>query len=158
MIIHLERTVVGQPPKTLFSNPDLQILFITKAVRLFSYGCLSVPLLLYLTEIGINDKWIGILLTCIMLGDLFITMYLTTNADRIGRRKVFAIGSLLEIFTGIMFSVSNNFYVLLISGVFGVISLSGGDVGPFLSIEQAILTDLVEKEKEADVSKQEMET
>lgn len=69
-----------------------------------------------------------------MIGDLFITMYLTTNADRLGRKKVLAIGSLLEVFTGVMFSLSNNFYLLMISGIFGVISLSGGDVGPFLSI------------------------
>jgi predicted MFS family arabinose efflux permease len=89
---------------------------------------------MYLTEIGIKDKWIGILLTCIMIGDLFITMYLTTNADKIGRKKVLALGSMLEIFTGIIFSLSSNFYMLMISGIFGVISLSGGDVGPFLSI------------------------
>lgn len=81
-----------------------------------------------------------------MIGDLFITMYLTTNADRIGRKKVLAVGSLLEVFTGVMFSLSSNFYILMISGIFGVISLSGGDVGPFLSIEQAILTDLIEDE------------
>ena len=61
-------------------------------------------------------------------------MYLTTNADRIGRKKVLALGSMLEIFTGIVFSLSSNFYMLMISGIFGVISLSGGDVGPFLSI------------------------
>lgn len=69
-----------------------------------------------------------------MVGDLFITMYLTTHADRIGRKKVLAIGSLLELFTGVVFSLSSNFYLLMISGIFGVISLSGGDVGPFLSI------------------------
>jgi predicted MFS family arabinose efflux permease len=69
-----------------------------------------------------------------MIGDLFITMYLTTNADRIGRRKVLTLGSILEIFTGVIFSMSSNFYMLMISGIFGVISLSGGDVGPFLSI------------------------
>jgi predicted MFS family arabinose efflux permease len=79
-----------------------------------------------------------------MIGDLFITMYLTTNADRIGRRKVLTLGSILEIFTGVIFSMSSNFYMLMISGIFGVISLSGGDVGPFLSIEQAVLTDLIE--------------
>ena len=145
MFIHIQRTVEGEEPRSIFYNRDVQILFITKAIRLFSYGCLSVPLLIYLTEIGIKDKWIGILLTCIMIGDLFITMYLTTHADRIGRKKVLAIGSMLEIFTGIMFSLSSNFYMLMISGIFGVISLSGGDVGPFLSIEQAILTDLIEE-------------
>ena len=95
MFIHIERTVDGEAPRSVFYNRDVQILFLTKAIRLFSYGCLSVPLLLYLTEIGIKDKWIGILLTCIMIGDLFITMYLTTNADRLGRKKVLAIGSIL---------------------------------------------------------------
>jgi hypothetical protein len=53
-------------------------------------------------------------------------MYLTTSADRIGRKKTLSIGALLKLFTGISFVVSNNFFVLVISGIIGVISTTGG--------------------------------
>jgi MFS family permease len=136
-----------KPLGTFSSNPDVLILFVTKGVRLFSYGSLAVPLFIYLKEIGINEHYIGLLLSLIMVGDLFITMLLTSYADKIGRRRTLAIGALLKLFTGIVFSLTNNFTLLVLSGIFGVISMSGSEIGPFLSIEQAALTDICESYK-----------
>jgi MFS family permease len=79
-----------------------------------------------------------------MIGDLFITMLLTNCADKVGRRRTLAFGALLKLLTGIMFSLSDNFLLLAVSGIFGVISMSGGEIGPFLSVEQAALTDICE--------------
>lgn len=91
-------------------------------------------LFLYLTELGFSDFQIGKLLTYILLGDLVITMWLTTSADRIGRKKTLAIGALLKLFTGCVFAVSGNYYLLILSGIVGVISTSGGEIGPFISV------------------------
>ena len=40
-----------------------------------------------------------------------------------------------------MFAVTDNFVILLLAGIVGVISTSGGEIGPFVSVEQASLTD-----------------
>lgn len=80
-----------------------------------------------------------------MVGDLIITMLLTNCADRIGRKRTLAIGALLKLLTGIVFSLSDNFILLAISGIIGVISISGAEIGPFLSVEQAALTDICER-------------
>jgi predicted MFS family arabinose efflux permease len=44
---------------------------------------------------------------------------------------------------GIVFALTRNFLWLLIAGTVGVISPSGNEVGPFLSIEQAALSQIV---------------
>ena len=47
------------------------------------------------------------------------------------------------IFAGVLFALTRNFYLLLIAATIGVISPSGNEVGPFLAIEQAALSQLI---------------
>ncbi len=122
---------------------DGRILFITRTLRLFGYGFLSVVLVLFLTAVGLNGAQAGLLLTLTLVGDTAISLWLTTTADRIGRRRMLIIGAGLMIFAGILFSLTHNFFLLLIAATIGVISPSGNEVGPFLAIEQASLSQLV---------------
>lgn len=48
---------------------NIVLLFTTRIVRLFAYGFLSIVLVLYLFEIGLDNVHVGILLTCTLLGD-----------------------------------------------------------------------------------------
>lgn len=122
---------------------DTLILFIARIIRLFSYGMISIVLTLYLTSIGFNQWQIGILFTIILFGNIFITLILTTTADSIGRRNILIIGSLLKIFAGIMFAFLYQYSFLIFAGIIGIISPTGGEIGPFLAIEQACLTETV---------------
>src|SRR5437879_1143947 len=76
-------------------NHDARILFLTRFTRLFAYGALSVVLVFYLNSIGLSESRIGLLLTLILLGDTLVSLVLTTQADRIGRRRMLIIGSFL---------------------------------------------------------------
>lgn len=122
---------------------DGHILFVTRFVRLFSYGFLSVILVLYLTELGFDGKEFGLILTLTLIGDTVISLWLTTTADRLGRKRVLIVGAVLMLFAGMVFSFTKSFWILTIAAVFGVISPSGKEVGPFLSIEQAALSQTV---------------
>jgi MFS family permease len=122
---------------------DVQILFSTRIVRLFAYGFLSVVLALYLSQVGLREGQIGLLLTLTLLGDTIISLWITTNADRLGRRRMLLVGAVLMVFASILFAYTRNFYLLLLAAAIGVISPSGNEVGPFLSIEQASLAQLV---------------
>jgi len=124
-------------------NRDGRFLFMTRILRLFAYGFLSVILVLYLAELGLKEAQIGLLLTLTLIGDTLISLWLTTNADRIGRRKMLMAGAVLMIFAGVLFVLTRDFIVLLIAATIGVISPSGYEVGPFLSIEQSSLTQIV---------------
>jgi len=130
-------------PETRTLNADGWRLFATRCIRLFAYGFLSVVLVLYLKSIGLNDQRVGLLLTLTLLGDTAISLWITTTADRIGRRKMLIVGALLMLLAGIVFAVTKDFLWLLIAATIGVISPSGNEVGPFLSIEQAALSQLV---------------
>ncbi len=130
---------------------DGRFLFITRIVRLFAYGFLSVILVLYLAELGLQETEIGLLLTLILIGDTLISLWITTNADRIGRRRMLIVGAILMIFAGVFFALTRNVILLLIAATIGVISPSGYEVGPFLSIEQATLSQIVSDDKRTQV-------
>jgi MFS family permease len=122
---------------------DGRLLFLTRFIRLFSYGSLSVVLVFYLTGLGLSERQTGLLLTLTLLGDTAISLGLTTQADRIGRRRMLIAGSALMAGAGVAFAFTHNFLFLVAAGTVGVISPSGNEVGPFLPIEQAALSQVV---------------
>jgi len=122
---------------------DYVLLFVTRSVRLFAYGFLSVVLALYLVEAGLSEGQAGALFTLTLLGDTAISLWLTTRADRLGRRRMLLVGAGLMVLAGVVFALTRNFWVLLAAATVGVISPSGNEVGPFLAIEQAALTQTV---------------
>jgi predicted MFS family arabinose efflux permease len=122
---------------------DTRVLFSTRILRLFAYGFLSVILALYLGQLGMDEARIGLLLSLTLLGDTAISLWITTRADRLGRRRMLIAGAALMVLAALLFAATRNFYLLLLAAVVGVISPSGNEVGPFLSIEQACLSQLV---------------
>jgi MFS family permease len=124
-------------------NSDILLLFLARGARLFAYGFLSVILALYLDAIGFSKSEIGLLLTLALAGDAIVSLYITTSADRTGRRRMLIAGALLMAAGGVAFASSSSAIVLMVVATIGVFSPSGHEVGPFLSIEQASLSQLV---------------
>ncbi len=126
---------------------DIALLFATRCIRMFGYGLLAVVLVLYLDAVGLSGGEIGLLLALTLLGDAAISLWLTTHADRIGRRRVLIAGAVLLLAGGLAFVATPVFAVLLVAATIGVISPSGNEVGPFLAVEQASLTQLVDPKR-----------
>jgi len=118
---------------------DGWLLFVTCGVRSFAYGFLSVVLGVYLDAIGLSTTAIGWIFTAALAGGAVMTIFITTIADRFGRRALLLLGALLMALAGAIFAVSDNGILLTVGAIFGTISPSGKEVGPFLSLEQAIL-------------------
>jgi MFS family permease len=112
---------------------------------------LSVVLVFYLVGIGLHESEIGILLTATLVGDTLVSLYLTTRADRIGRRRMLIVGAALMAGAGLAFAFTTSLSLLVVAGTIGVISPSGGEVGPFLSIEQAALSHVVTDKNRTEV-------
>src|SRR5512134_2948784 len=130
---------------------DILILFSTRVIRLFCYGFLSVVLALYLSEGGLSEGQIGLLFTLTLAGDALISLWLTTSADRFGRKNTLILGALLMAGASIVFMLTRNVFLLIIAAIVGVISPSGNEIGPFLSVEQAGLTELVPDKRRTQI-------
>jgi len=130
---------------------DITILFSTRIIRLFCYGFLSVVLALYLAEAGLTEGQIGLLLTFTLVGDALISLWLTTSADRFGRKRTLILGALLMVAAGIAFILTRNVILLVVAAIIGVISPSGNEIGPFLSVEQAGLTQLIPNKRRTQI-------
>jgi MFS family permease len=129
------------------SHKDIFILFSSRIIRLFCYGFLSVVLALYLIQVGLSEKVVGLVFLLTLAGDAGISLWLTTSADRIGRKRTLIAGALLMVGAGSVFIFTRNPIALAIAAIIGVISPSGNEIGPFLSVEQASLTHVLPDEK-----------
>jgi MFS family permease len=130
---------------------DVALLFATRSVRLFAYGFLSVVLVLYLAALGFSPGEVGVLLTLTLLGDTAISLWITTRADRAGRRRMLVLGAWLMVLAGALFASTRSFALLLLAATIGIISPAGNEVGPFLAIEQAALAQATRPERRTQV-------
>ena len=130
---------------------DGWLLFATRCSRMFAYGLLSVVLVLYLVEVGLKEWEVGLLLTLTLAGDTAISLWLTTTADRLGRRRTLILGAILMVLAGVVFVSTGDIFLLVVAATVGVISPSGNEIGPFLSVEQAALSHVVGDGRRTDV-------
>jgi len=118
---------------------------------MFAYGFLSVVLVLYLSELGFSEAVIGAVLSLTLIGDAVISLIMTTTADRFGRKRTLIIGASLMLFAGLLFAFTRSLPLLLIASIIGVISPSGYEVGPFLAVEEAALSQAVPDKQRTSV-------
>jgi MFS family permease len=133
----------GLVPSLRGLDRDGRLLFAMRTLRMFGYGFLAVVLVLYLDALGLDALAVGIVLTLTLIGDTLISLWLTTNADRFGRRRVLVAGAVLMIVAGIVFAYTSWLPLLILAATIGVISPTGNEVGPFLAVEQAALSQTV---------------
>src|SRR5947199_10712550 len=104
---------IGSIPSALRTlTRDGWLLFLTRFMRLFAYGSLSVVLVFYLIALGLSESQTGLLLTLTLAGDVVVSLYLTTRADRIGRRRMLIVGAILMAAAGPPFACTKNHLLL----------------------------------------------
>src|SRR5919109_4583909 len=110
-------SIVACSVMRLLSLPELQavrtltadgrLLMLTRVVRLFAFGFLSVVFALYLAALGLTDGQIGLVLTLTLVGDAALSLWIATVADRLGRRRMLLLGAGLMVFGGLAFGISS---------------------------------------------------
>jgi len=126
------------------TSPDARLLLITRTIRSFSDGFVSVLLASYLAGIGFSDVRIGAIATATLLGTAIATLLAGAYTDRLGRRRVLAYATLLAAATGLGLASTEVFVLLLLIAIVGTLNPSAGDVSVFLPVEQAILPQTVD--------------
>ncbi|WRT68973.1 uncharacterized protein IL334_005955 [Kwoniella shivajii] len=133
------------------TGPDAWLIMISRSCRMFAYGSNSVFIALFFSALEYSDFRIGLFMTLTLLGDVFLTLGLTMIADNIGRRRTLLLGSTMMVFSGLIFFYFENYWILLLAAVVGVISPSGSDFGPFRAIEESIISQLTNQHNRSNV-------
>ncbi|HVQ30696.1 MAG TPA: MFS transporter [Vicinamibacteria bacterium] len=115
------------------------LIMVGRAVRSFSFGWLSVILVLYLQLRGLGVPAIGAILTATMVEDALLTMLLSAVAARLGPARVMAATAPLIAVGGVLLAVADQPWLLLAGAILGTLSPNGQDAGPFAPMEQSLL-------------------
>ncbi|CAO2656940.1 Nn.00g057430.m01.CDS01 [Neocucurbitaria sp. VM-36] len=130
---------------------DAYIIITLRSLRMFTAGIPSLILALFFSALKFPDSRIGVFMTLTLLGDVMLSLLLTLVADKLGRRKILFMGSVMMAGSGVAFALSENFWILLVAAVFGIISVTGADCGPFRAVEESILSGLTDEKTRSDV-------
>ncbi len=130
---------------------DGWLLLTSKGTRNFGYGFLSVILGLYLDEVGFTPIEVGFILTATLIGSALLTGIVTARADRMGRRRMLMVSSALMALSGIIFAVAHTPWLLVVAALTGTISATSGEVGPFETVEAAILPQTTSEKRRNQV-------
>lgn len=130
---------------------DAYIIIALRSLRMFTAGIPSLILALFFASLKFPDSRIGVFMTLTLLGDVMLSLLLTLVADKLGRRRILFMGSVMMAGSGLVFAMSESFWILLIAAVFGIISVTGGDCGPFRAVEESILSGLTDEKTRSDV-------
>jgi MFS family permease len=122
---------------------DVALLFATRILRIFAYGFVSVTLALYLHALGFGERTVGALFSLALLGDIAVSLWITTSADRLGRRRMLLLGAALVALAGGVIASTANLALIAAAALIGVVSPNGSEIGPFISIEQSALAQIV---------------
>lgn len=120
-------------------SPAARLLIAARALRAFGDGVIALLLPLHLTALGFSPVQVGALTTATLLGSAGLTLLVGLVSHRLAPRTLLFCACGLMLATGLGFAGVKDFWVLLVVGFVGTLNPSGGDVSPFLPLEQSLL-------------------
>lgn len=126
-------------PGPAWLSQDGRLILMARSLRTFGYGLVGVVLGVHVAELGLGGFELGLILAAAFAGSSAFTILVALHADRLGRRRTLRMFAALMAITGTAYALSDQFWLLLLVSMSGTISAGIQEVGPFLSIEQAVL-------------------
>jgi MFS family permease len=120
-------------------SPAARLLIAARALRAFGDGVVALLLPLHLTALGFSPVQVGALTTATLLGSAGLTLLVGLVSHRLAPRALLFAACGLMLATGLAFAGVKDFWVLMLVGFVGTLNPSGGDVSPFLPLEQSLL-------------------
>ena len=128
-------------------SPDGRLILAARGIRTFAYGFQSVLLGVYLSQVGFAPWQVGAVLTATLLGSAILTALFAATADRYGRRRMVRLSALFMAGSGVAFALSTWYPLLILASLTGTVGATSGEVGPFLTLEQAMLPQTTAPER-----------
>lgn len=124
-----------QPLRSVVKN-----VYAARALRDFGDGFVAVLLPVYLTSIGLGSLEVGIVSTAALFGSTVMTLGISYAGVRIDQRTLLICASALMVATGIAYSMSEAYAVILLVAVVGTINPSAGSASIFVPLEHTVLS------------------
>jgi MFS family permease len=122
---------------------DYRLLLIARVLRGFGFGFMAVVLGLYLEQRGLRPAAIGAVLALGLLTASLYGLPAAVLAARVGRRPVLVVIGLLMALSGLALAAAGPIWLLALAAATGMLGAASVDLGPFLALEQATLTESV---------------
>jgi hypothetical protein len=116
-----------------------RLIFAGRALRTFAFGFLSLVLALNLERRGLSAWAIGAVFTATLVEDAVATALIASFAQRLGRRRVLIASAWVMVLAGLGLAFASHPLMLVVAAIFGTLSPSGQEAGPFSPLEQALL-------------------
>src|SRR5690242_14253196 len=118
---------------------DGKVILVEKIVRTIPYGFMGILFPIYLVQLRFGPFVIGVILALPVASSAGYTLIASIFADRFGRMRALAFFALTDAIAGALLVSSQAPWAPVAAGIVGNMTVGSGEVGPFLSLEQAIL-------------------
>jgi len=122
---------------------DRTLLFAGRGVRAFGFGFAAVLIGIHLERRGLTAPEIGLTLAIGLIAAALSGLASAALSARLGRRRTLAFAGLLMSLTGLDLALATQAWLLILAGVTGMLGAASVDLGPFASVEQAVLAEAV---------------
>jgi MFS family permease len=125
---------------------DYRLLLSARMLRAFGFGFGAVVVGIHLERRHLRPFEIGVILAVALVSASVSGLVLAAASHRLGRSRALALTGLLMAGAGLDLVLAPNFWALLPAALTGMLSAGSVDLGPFLPLEQAILTESVDRQ------------
>ena len=119
---------------------DARLVFIAKTMRTFCYGSLGVLFPVYLTELGLDARGLGYAVTLALLSSAALTVAVQRPAQRWGPRTALLGLAALIVLSALLFLTARGPWLVVVAAMLGNLAVGTGETGPFLALEQVVVT------------------
>src|SRR5215831_15881956 len=126
---------------------DARLVLIAKTARTFCYGFLGVLLPVYLADLGLDARGVGMAVTLTLLASTAMTFAIRWPAEHFGPRLALVAQSALIVISAILFLTTRQPWLVVVAAMIGNLAVGTGETGPFLALEQVIVTRATGRER-----------
>lgn len=132
---------------------DGKIVIAARSLRTFATGFIAILLAVYLARLGFSLIQVGAFFSFGVAGSAFFAFIVGIVAEKVGRRRILAILTLLTAASGVALATTNNVLILTGFAFLGTLTgvAGGGGSQPTQPLEQATLADAAPAHKRTDL-------
>ncbi|MFC1988909.1 MFS transporter [Chloroflexota bacterium] len=141
------------PPEILslnWVNRDGKLIILSRGLCTFAQSTIAILIALHLEKLGFSLTQVGAFLSAGVAGGAFFTFIVSVASEKIGRKRLLVILTLLPAITGVALVFIDEFLPLMVFAFMGNIGVRG-TTGPTHPLQQACLSDTAPAEKRTEL-------